>query len=532
MKRIIFLFFALLPMLAFGQRLETIMPPPSEVAKEYRPTYRKLLRADEVRRETLEAQGYEIILPEEEQVPIYISIASAQNQTNWGRDALAAGIAGRLATECIYPVIVKVTDTGGKLSHPDLQTGQLTGSTYTGEATIDDVNGHATHCAGIIAAQGLGLAWPLVSSGKVKFKPIEVLTDGGGGSFTWVQNAYASERAEDVKYKGQGIAVVYSGSFGGGTAIVAPVEAEIEKTIAAGIYMFFANGNTGGPVNYPAMSPLALSIASLDQSMVASSYSSRGPETDIAMPGRNINSTFRGGTYAVLSGTSMATPFAAAVGAIALSKWGMAKLPNQAALTAYLTKIATDIPPAGRDDATGYGVVFVQKILDTAPDGGTPPPPPPPPPPVDPPAPAPVVQVVTNVTTGYAIRYRFAGQVADNILHIKRVTLYADGKTAEESIENARTACARYFPTHVIAEIPAKDGLQGAGYWAGQFLEYYGKNNAMPLQVESIEVADELGRSFIVTGFDRAELPASYDSTLPRLLILGGIPGTSATIKK
>ena len=51
---------------------------------------------------------------------------------------------------------------------------------------------------------------------------------------------------------------------------------------------------------------------------------------------------------------------------------------TQAALTAYLTKIATDIQPTGKDDATGYGVVFVQKILDTAPDGGTPPPPPPP----------------------------------------------------------------------------------------------------------------------------------------------------------
>ena len=235
------------------------------------------------------------------------------------------------------------------------------------------------------------------------------------------------------------------------------------------------------------------------------------------MPGRNINSTFRGGTYAVLSGTSMATPFAAAAGAIALSKWGMAKLPNQAALTAYLTKIATDIPPAGRDDATGYGVVFVQKILDTAPTGGTPPPPPPP---VDPPAPAPVVQVVTNVTTGYAIRYRFAGQVADNILHIRRVTLFAEGKTAEESIENARTACAKYFPTHVIVEIPVKDGLQGAGYWSGQFLEFFGNNNGLPLDVESMEVADELGRSFIVTGFDRAELPPAYDSTLPRLLKL------------
>lgn len=511
MKRIIFLFLTFLPLFAIGQRLESVLPPPSEVAKEYRPTYRKLVQADEQRRATLAEQGFDIILPAEEQVPTSISDANTLNQTNWGRDALAAGIANRLATECVFQVVVKITDTGGKLSHPDLQVGQLVGSTYTGEATIDDVNGHATHCAGIIAAQGLGLAWPLVSSGKVRFKPVEVLTDGGGGSFTWVQNAYSTERAEDVAFRQAGTAVVYSGSFGGGTAIVGPVETEIEKSIAAGVYMFFANGNTGGPVNYPAMSPLALSIASLDQSMVASSYSSRGPETDIAMPGRNINSTFKGGTYAVLSGTSMATPFAAAAGAIALSKWGMGKLPNQAALTAYLTKIATDILPQGKDDATGFGVVFVQKILDTAPDGGTPPPPPPPPPPVEP---TPKVAAATVVSSGYMQRWTLQGSNTLRLLRIVEVHLFVEAETAEKSIDAAREWCEKFYPNNMIVDIPNKPtpdgGLLGAGYWAGQFLEYFAKNNGGSLQVTKLVVADETGRTFEVMGFDRADVPAEY----------------------
>ena len=520
MKRLILFFLlATCAIYAQAQRIEPILPPASQVAKEYRPTYRKLVQADEQRRATLERQGFDIILPAEEQVPTLISNANALNQTNWGRDALAAGVAERLATECVFPVIVKVTDTGGKLSHPDLQTGQLTGSTYTGEATLDDVNGHATHCAGIIAAQGLGLAWPLVSSGKVKFKPVEVLTDGGGGSFTWVQNAYSTERAEDVAFRQSGTAVVYSGSFGGGTAIVGPVETEIEKSMQAGVYMFFANGNTGGPVNYPAMSPLALSIASLDQSMVASSYSSRGPETDIAMPGRNINSTFKGGTYAVLSGTSMATPFAAAAGAIALSKWGMSKLPNQAALTAYLTKIATDIPPTDKDDATGYGVVFVQKILDTAPDGGTPPPPPPPPP-VEP---TPKVAAATVVTSGYMQRWTLEGSNTLRLLRIVEVHCYVEAETAEKSIDAAKEWCDRFFPNNQIVGIPDKlgpdGGLLGAGYWSGQFLEYFAKNNGGSLQVNKLVVADETGRTFEVMGFDRAEVPAEYGGQVgPRLV--------------
>ena len=513
MKRIIFFLFALLPLFAIGQRLET-MPRPGEVPPGYRAEYRKLLNAYEREAAQLRSEGWDIILPPEEQVPTLISTAGILAQTNWGEQTLLpSDIRARILNECKYKVLIKITDTGGKLSHADLQAGQLPGKSYTGEALLEDGNGHSTHVAGIIAGRDLGLAYELVKKNLLTFKPVKILTDGGSGSFTWAANAYASERAEDLQFKAAGTTVIYSGSFGGGTTIVGAVETELQKSVDAGIMYIYASGNTGAAVNYPAMSPLAIAAASLDQSMVVSSYSSRGPQVANAMPGRNINSTYKDNTYAILSGTSMATPFLSAAAAIAVSKWGPWLLPNQSTLKGYFAKIATDIPPPGKDDPSGFGVLFIRAILDTPPSGT----PPPPPPPVDPPAPTPVVQVMTNVT-GYAIRYRFAGQVADNILHIRRVTLYADGKTAEESIENARAACAKYFPTHVIAEIPVKDGLQGAGYWSGQFLEYYGRNNAMPLQVESIEVSDELGRSFIVTGFDRAELPPAYDSTLPRLL--------------
>lgn len=519
MKRLIFLFLTC----AFfaqvhGQTLKPDLPPASQVAKEFRPTYRKLVAADEQRRATLERQGFDIILPAESQVPTFISEANTLNQTNWGRDALAANLAARMATECVFPVVVKVADTGGKLSHPDLQTGQLAGSSYTGEASLEDGNGHSTHCAGIIAAQGLGIAWPIVSTGKLKFKPVKVLTDGGGGSFTYVVNAFATERNEDITYRQQGVAVVYTNSFGGGTSIVQPVETEIEKSVQAGVYFAFANGNTGAAVNYPAMSPLAISVASLDQSMVVSSYSSRGPETDVAMPGRNINSTYKGNTYAVLSGTSMATPFAAAAGAVALSKWGMARLPNQAALTAYLRQIATDIPPADFDPETGYGVVFFLKILDTQP-GGTPPPPPPPPP-VEP---TPKVAAATIVDAGYMQRWTLAGSNTLRLLRVVEVHLFVEEETAEKSIDAAKAWCDRFFPNNQIVDIPAKNtpdgGLLGAGYWAGQFLEYFAKNNGGALQVQKLVVADETGRKFEVMGFDRAEVPSEYGvRALPRLV--------------
>lgn len=521
MKQLLFLLFAWLlsPAWILCQRLE-LLPPASAVDKDYRSEYRRACKEVRARIERLQAEGYDIVLDDVEQVPIMITTIPGitNTQTNWGEQVLLPpAIRQRIKKECVNPVIIKVTDTGGKLSHPDISVGQLPGSTYTGETDLEDGNGHSTHCTGIIAAKKMGLAWEMVESGVLKFKPVKVLTNAGGGSFSWVANAYAVERKEDDAYRKSGIAVIYSGSFGGGTSIVESVEKELATSVQSGHYFVFANGNTGSAVNYPAMSPLAISTASLDQSMTVSSYSSRGPETDNAMPGRNINSTWRNASYAVLSGTSMATPFLSAAAAIALSKWGMAKIPNQAALKAYLAKVATDIPPPGRDDPSGWGVVYIVSILNTEPTGGTPPPPPPPPP-------AENVAAETTLSSGYTMRYTFDNSNAQRILQIKEIDLYVEAKTAESSIDAAKAWCDKFFPTHQIARIPAKDGpeggLIGAAYWTGQFLEFFAKNNGENLQVTRILAADEIGRTFTVKGFDRAWQPQEYESSGPVLLTI------------
>lgn len=128
--------------------------------------------------------------------------------------------------------------------------------------------------------------------------------------------------------------------------------------------------------------------------------------------------------------------------------------------------------------------------------------------------------VQTTVTDGFVIRYRFVGDQKDRILQVKEVTMFTAATSAESSIEQARAYCREYFPSHQIVEIPVKDGLDGAAFWAGQFFEYWGKNNNKPLQIDFITVADEQGRSFVRGGFDRAELPESYDAALPRLIKL------------
>ena len=342
------------------------------------------------------AQDFEIPkdeVPEEILRPRFLF--KIPDQTNWGRDLLLpTDLIQRLKSECKHPVHVKIADTGGSFTHRDLQQGQIPGSSYTGEPLLD-LHGHGTHVAGIIAGKNVGVLWPLVETGVLTFSGVKILSNQGSGQWDWVAGAIMSELSDDKRRLSEGQYVVYNGSFGGGTGIVPNVENALKIASNAGIIWVCANGNTSQQgVQYPGRSIYTIGTASLDQgTLQRSSFSSWGPETDGGMPGRSINSTWKDNSYAVLSGTSMASPFLCAASAVALSKWGD-KVANTDRMRAYLCKVATDIPPKGKDDFTGCGISYIRAILDTEPDGSVNPPPPPPPPPSKPPKPIRPVQTV------------------------------------------------------------------------------------------------------------------------------------------
>jgi len=333
----------------------------------------------------LEKDTSDIVLDPIEQIPQggVTRFSINAEQTNWGSTLLRPqAVVERIKNECKKKVTIKVADTGYKWDHVDLTEGQLPGANYTTDQIAVDGNGHSTHCAGIIAARGFGLAWPLVQNGLLSLKPVQILTAGGSGSFEWFRTAVLSERADDLKRIQAGEAVVWSGSFGGGTSLINDVEVELKKSTDAGVLFVFAAGNTGVTgVNYPGRSPYGIAVGSLDNTLGVSSYSTRGQEVFIGAPGRGINSTYKGNTYAVLSGTSMATPAEAAILAIALSKWGTQYLGSVSATKAYLAWCASDLPPTGKDDNTGYGLDYIVSVLDKDPaktPGVVNPPPPPP----------------------------------------------------------------------------------------------------------------------------------------------------------
>ena len=240
-------------------------------------------------------------------------------------------------------VVVAVLDTGVDYTHEDLVSNMWTRPDsipeYADEelGSFDDVhgfdaemndpdpmddNGHGTHCAGIIGAEGdngLGIAginW------KVQIMPLKFLGKGGFGT---TKNAIeAINYAIDRKKKGVNIRVI--NASWGSTQYSRALEDAIRAAGDNGILFVAAAGNSSTdndrrahyPSNYNL--PNVISVAAMDRTDALASFSNYGAKTvHIAAPGRDIKSTWLNDSYREASGTSMATPQVSGVAALIIS---------------------------------------------------------------------------------------------------------------------------------------------------------------------------------------------------------------------
>lgn len=249
-----------------------------------------------------------------------------------------------LTTQGSQQVVVAVLDSGVDYTHKDLITNmwlrpetlpQYTDDElgtfddrhgYDADANIADPmddNGHGTHCAGVIGAEGdnnLGIAgvnW------KVQIMPLKFLGRSGFGS---TKNAIeAINYAIDRKKNGVNVRVI-SASWGS-TSRSKALEDAIRAAGEAGILFVAAAGNATTdndkrphyPSNYDL--PNVISVAALDRADNLATFSNYGARTvHIAAPGKDIVSTWLNDDYRGASGTSMATPHVSGVAALILSK--------------------------------------------------------------------------------------------------------------------------------------------------------------------------------------------------------------------
>ncbi len=276
-------------------------------------------------------------------------------------------------------VVVAVIDTGADMDHPDLETNLVAGYDFVrdvdnaGDGDGIDANpqqgsggSHGTHVAGTIAAvtnndRGVaGLAW------GAKVMPLRALGNFGGTEYDVGQAVrFAAGLDNDSGTVPPVPARVVSMSLGG-PENSRWFQRTVYDAVRKGTVIVAASGNdnTSTP-SYPAAYRNVVSVASTTSGNNKSSFSNYGPTIDLAAPGSQILSTWGGGGYNYISGTSMACPHAAAWVALMLSE-NPQLTPIDIDNIISGENVFTDLGADGRDDIFGYGLIDADKAIAVA----------------------------------------------------------------------------------------------------------------------------------------------------------------------
>lgn len=307
-------------------------------------------------------------VPEENSSPTLSSpLASVPyfgSSRDWGvnsvnaPEAWSAGYTGEGIT-------VAVIDSGVQLNHADLvgnlwlNEDEIPGDGIDNDRNgyIDDVrgwdfvgsdanptdgNGHGTHVAGIIAAANNGVGGTGVAYAS-SIMPIRALDDNGSGSTVGVANG--------IRYAVDNGAHIINLSLGGGNSrhlYNALRYAEQNNVLVVAASGNESAGIPGYPAAHSATLSNVLSVGAYSSSNRHASFSNHVGTSDsvqVDAPGQGIFSTYIGGRYTSLSGTSMAAPFVSAVAALAWAE--DPTLPASAIRNAITQSVG--VAPAGSD---------------------------------------------------------------------------------------------------------------------------------------------------------------------------------------
>lgn len=206
-----------------------------------------------------------------------------------------------------------VVDTGIDLDHEDLNVDASRGfNAFTSGRdgkSLDDGNGHGSHVAGTIAALNNDLGVIGVAPGATVI-PVKVLDSRGSGSYSGViagvEHVGANGNSGDVANLSLGGPI----SQALDDAVLAASQNGIKFALAAGNESSDANDSSPARVNGSNI----VTISAMDSNGNWASFSNYGnPPVDYAAPGVSVKSTWKGGGYNTISGTSMAAPHAAGV---------------------------------------------------------------------------------------------------------------------------------------------------------------------------------------------------------------------------
>jgi thermitase len=256
-----------------------------------------------------------------------------------------------------HSILVAVVDTGIDWHHPDLAANYVAlGYDWVNNDPdpVDD-NGHGTHCAGVIAA-AINNSVGIAGLAQVRIMGEKALDASGSGS--------SSELAKAIVHavnQGANIISCSWGDYFDSTVLHEAVRYAYEH----GVLVVAAAGNDATNVkHYPAAYDEVVAVAATDELDNPASFTNYGDWVKVAAPGVNIYSTVLDGTYAYMSGTSMATPHVSGVAALI---WSRFPDMTRDQVWAQLQYTADDLGAPGFDVYYGFGRVNARKAVEQDP---------------------------------------------------------------------------------------------------------------------------------------------------------------------
>ncbi len=259
---------------------------------------------------------------------------------------------------------VGICDTGLRTAHEEFQQYRADGwnavrlQWESQGGNVQDINGHGTHTSGCAAANGnnsrggLGVGWSLGN----RILRVSEASNGGANFNTLTQAAIKAAQSGD-----KCSSVSYSGS-------TSPSVRTTGTTVKSlGGLLFWAAGNSGLNLSSPNRdADDVIIVGASTTSDGRASFSNYGNYVDLFAPGQDILSTYNNANngYAILSGTSMACPIAAGVGAMIFSN-NPGITPDQ--VEDLIKSTCTDIGAPGVDNVFGYGRVNLKNAMNASP---------------------------------------------------------------------------------------------------------------------------------------------------------------------
>lgn len=241
-------------------------------------------------------------------------------------------------------VKIAVIDSGIS-PHDDLSiSGGYSAVSYT--SSYKDDNGHGTHVAGIIGAKHNGYGIDGIAP-EAQIYAVKALDQNGSGDLQGLLKGIDWSIANGMDIVNMSLGTSSDSQI---------LHDAMDKAYEKGVLLVAASGNEGNgkPVNYPAAYSSVVAVSATNQHNQLAAFSTTGNQVEFSAPGTDITSTYLHQYYATGSGTSQATPHAAAMFAL-LKQRDPGNTNVQ--LRALMQKNIVDLGMTGRDQQFGYGLI-------------------------------------------------------------------------------------------------------------------------------------------------------------------------------